>query len=93
MRSKPNRNSKAYQYEFLFFWIFYIIFSCFIFSITRQLQLDIIVIIAITGLLYALINTEIFSRYYFGYSTHQIIAIPILILFVYIQYNILEFAT
>jgi len=88
-----NRKSKSYQYEYLFFLIFYMAFSSFIFSISRDLTFSIIATIALTGLLYAFIVTEIVTRRDFGYFGYQLICIPILIAFMYLQYHLLEFAT
>ena len=85
-----NRKSKPYKYEYLFFLIFYMAFSSFIFSISRDLTFSIIATIALTGLLYAFIVTEIVTRRDFGY---QLICIPILIAFMYLQYHLLEFVT
>lgn len=87
-----NRSSRDYRNEFLFFWVLYVVFTCFIFSISRDLQLDIVLIISATGLLYAFVNAEIFTRHDFGFYGYQGVGIPILILFVYLQYNILEMA-
>ena len=74
-----------------FFFIFYILFSCVIFSISELVVVNEIISITVMAIIYALVNSEIFSRANFGYYSYQAIGIPILLIFVYFQYHTNEF--
>ena len=88
---KINRKSKEYKYEYLFFFIFYILFSCVIFSISELVVVNEIISITVMAIIYGLVNSEIFGRANFGYYSYQAVGITILLVFVYFQYHINEF--
>lgn len=83
--------SKAYKYEYAFFFAFYIIFSSFIFSVHEIVVAREFIGITVLALIYGLINSEIFGRADFGYYAYQAINIPILLVFLYFQFHINEF--
>lgn len=88
---KIDRKSNLYKYEFLFFCVFYILFSCIIFSISDMVVVNEIIGIVLMAIIYGLVNSEIFARANFGYYSYQAIGIPILLIFMYFQYHINEF--
>jgi len=88
---KINRKSKEYKNEYTFFYVLYIIFSCIIFSISEIVVFKELLGIASVAIVYAFINSEIFGRANFGFYGYQAVSIPILIIFVYFQYQISEF--
>lgn len=83
-----NRKSDSYKYEYIFFYVFYLLFSSFIFSINEVVVFSEIISISIMAIIYALANSEIFGRANFGYYSYQAIGIPILLVFVYFQYHV-----
>ena len=88
---KINRKSSEYKYEYMFFYVFYIIFSCVLFSISEIVVINEVVSFVLMAILYAFINSEIFGRANYGYYGYQTISIPIIILFIYLQYHVNEF--
>jgi len=87
-----NRKSSEYKYQYIFFYAFYTIFSCIIFSISETVVAKEIISITLVATLYALVISEIIGRINFGlYIYGHIVSIPILILFTYLQYYINEF--
>jgi len=87
---KINRKSDEYRKEYAFFYLFYILFSCLIFSITEIVLVNEVISIAVMAIIYSLVNSEIFGRANFGYYSYQAIGVPILVVFVYFQYHINE---
>ena len=88
---KINRQSSGYKYEYMFFYVFYIAFSCVLFSINEIVVINEVISFTLVAILYAFVNSEIFGRVSFGFYGYQAIGIPIIILFIYLQYHVNEF--
>lgn len=90
---KTVRFSKSYIIEFIFFFLFYFAFGYFILGMNSNKTLIFHVSLLLFAAIYSFVCTEIFTRKYYGFYAHQIIAIPILIFSIILNFHLLNLTT
>ncbi len=86
---KIKRTNKCYIIEVAFCTFFYYLFGWAVLGLSGEKTFLFFVSLLIFGILYGFVCTEIFTRKNYSYYTYQIIAIPILILVIALNYNFL----
>jgi len=86
---KVVRRSKQYFGQFIFFFLLYFSLGYVLFSMNKYESFSLHVSLVLFGVIYGFVCSEIFSRKDYGYYAYQIVAIPLWIIFIALNYNFL----
>jgi len=85
-----NRININYIGDFVFFIFLYLIFGYFVLGMNENKSLYFYISLLVFGMVTSFISSEIFVRNDFGYYLTQAIAIPIIIIFISLNYIFLS---
>ena len=88
--NRINRININYIGDFVFFLLLYLIFGYFVLGMNENKSLYFYISLLVFGMLTSFISSEIFVRNDFGYYLTQAIEIPIIIIFISLNYIFLS---
>ncbi len=90
LMSMRDHSHKIFAGEFLFFTVFYMGFGGFVLGMNAEKSVEFFLSVMLCAGAFGYVCAEIYTRRAWGYYAHQLITLPLLIIFIVLNYHVLE---